>query len=85
MKIVDLCKIYNEGLNNETRALKNVNLQLNSKGLVFIVGKSGSGKTTLLNILAGLDTPSFGYVEDNGTIISTLSSSDLNWRVNSKR
>lgn len=78
MKIVDLCKIYNEGLNNETRALKNVNLQLNSKGLVFIVGKSGSGKTTLLNILAGLDTPSFGYVEDNGTIISTLSSSDLN-------
>lgn len=78
MKIVDLSKTYNEGIDNETKALKNVNLKFNNKGLIFIVGKSGSGKTTLLNILAGLDTPTSGFVEDNGTIISNLTPSDLN-------
>ena len=36
-------------------ALDNVNLKIEDKGLVFILGKSGSGKSTLLNLLGGLD------------------------------
>ncbi|MCB0626417.1 MAG: ATP-binding cassette domain-containing protein, partial [Saprospiraceae bacterium] len=42
-----------------------------------IVGPSGSGKTTLLNIIGGLDHPTEGYVEVNGTDISTLSDNRL--------
>ncbi len=35
--------------------LKDINLEFESKGLVFIVGKSGAGKSTLMNIIGQLD------------------------------
>ncbi|MGB0220300.1 MAG: ABC transporter ATP-binding protein [Sinimarinibacterium flocculans] len=37
-----------------------------------IVGRSGSGKTTLLSLLAGLDVPSAGEIELDGTRIDGL-------------
>lgn len=46
----------------EIYALKNVSLELPSRGLVFLVGRSGSGKTTLLNLLGGLDSPTSGEI-----------------------
>ena len=39
----------------QTRALKDISLDIGNRGMVFILGKSGSGKSTLLNILGGLD------------------------------
>ncbi|QTX02744.1 lipoprotein ABC transporter ATP-binding protein [Candidatus Phytoplasma luffae] len=39
-----------------TSALKNINLNLPNKGLIFILGKSGSGKSTLLNMIGCLDS-----------------------------
>ena len=65
IELRNVTKIYKTG-KEEVVALKNVNLTLPERGLVFIVGKSGSGKTTLLNILGGLDTPSFGGVYCDG-------------------
>jgi putative ABC transport system ATP-binding protein len=56
------------------------------KGLDFVVprgqfaaimGSSGSGKSTLLGLLAGLDTPSSGVVNLNGTAISYLPEDQL--------
>ncbi len=41
-------------------ALENINLLIEDKGLVIILGKSGSGKSTLLNILGGLDNQTNG-------------------------
>ncbi|MGO1502729.1 MAG: ABC transporter ATP-binding protein [Marinobacter sp.] len=53
--------------------LKGVSLEINRGESVAIVGRSGSGKTTLLGLLAGLDTPTKGTVELDGSIISRLS------------
>lgn len=78
MKIVDLYKTYNQGKENETQALKGVNLEFEAKGMVFIVGKSGSGKSTLLNILAGLDTPTTGNVIDGDLSLTEMSKEELN-------
>ena len=44
-------KVYRNKKGVKVQALKNIDLTLPSKGLVFIVGKSGSGKSTLLNLL----------------------------------
>src|SRR2546421_8944542 len=42
---------------NATMILKGVNLEINRKEYVSIVGASGSGKSTLLYLLGGLDRP----------------------------
>ena len=38
-------------------ALKDVNLEVPSRGIGGLAGPSGSGKTTLLRIIAGLEFP----------------------------
>lgn len=43
--------------------LSSVNLTINSGESIAIVGASGSGKSTLLSLLAGLDTPTEGYIK----------------------
>lgn len=65
MKLVDVEKIYNKGQDNEYIALRNVTIEFEKKGLVFIEGQSGSGKTTLLNIISGLDKPTTGTLEND--------------------
>ncbi len=57
----NVCKTYFTKA-EEVHALKDVSLELPSRGLVFLVGKSGSGKTTLLNLLGGLDKPTSGEI-----------------------
>ncbi|TVQ35215.1 MAG: ATP-binding cassette domain-containing protein [Wenzhouxiangella sp.] len=42
--------------------LKGINLNLNQKETLAIVGASGSGKTTLLGLLAGLERPTSGDI-----------------------
>lgn len=54
LEIKHLSKIY-KSKNIEVRALDDINLKIQDKGMVFILGKSGSGKSTLLNVLGGLD------------------------------
>ena len=55
IELKNITKIYKAKKTSETIALKNINLKLQDKGMVFILGKSGSGKSTLLNLLGGLD------------------------------
>ncbi|MEH2162326.1 MAG: ABC transporter ATP-binding protein [Nostoc sp.] len=46
----------------EVQALRSIDLDLDEKEFMVILGSSGSGKSTLLNILGGLDVPSSGSV-----------------------
>ncbi|MDR0831414.1 MAG: ATP-binding cassette domain-containing protein [Bacillales bacterium] len=56
LEIKNLSKTYVTKANVTTRALININLSFEEKGLVYILGRSGSGKSTLLNVMSGLDT-----------------------------
>src|SRR3990172_2279973 len=61
----------------EVKALNGVNLEVARGEWVSVMGPSGSGKTTLLNILGGLDQPSSGSLEINGTEVTGLSPKEL--------
>ena len=55
------------------RALDAVSIGVERGEVVGIAGPSGSGKSTLLHLLAGLDVPTAGTLELDGTDIEPLS------------
>jgi putative ABC transport system ATP-binding protein len=62
-------------------ALRRVDLEIGNGEFVAIAGKSGSGKSTLLNMIGGIDRPSCGSVEVDGTAIHELGENKLaKWR-----
>jgi len=54
MEVRNLTKKYYEGT-VESRAVDKVNLKVDEREFVVIMGASGSGKTSLLHLLAGID------------------------------
>lgn len=76
IEIVNLTKKY-VSKNNETIALKNINLIIQEKRLTAIMGKSGSGKTTLLKAIGGLDTITAGEIIVDGIDISKKKEKEL--------
>jgi putative ABC transport system ATP-binding protein len=58
-------------------ALRSVSLEVPRGELTAVMGPSGSGKSTLMHILAGLDRPTSGSVEIDGTEITTLKDNEL--------
>jgi putative ABC transport system ATP-binding protein len=71
IRVTDVWKYY-DGDGASTAALRGTNLCVAPGELIAIYGKSGSGKTTLLNVLAGLDRPSKGIIEIEGSNIEAL-------------
>jgi putative ABC transport system ATP-binding protein len=53
-------------------ALKPMDLDVPGGQLVAVHGRSGSGKTTMLNLVGGLDRPTAGRVELDGTEITNM-------------
>ncbi len=72
----NVSKTYHES-KIPVQALKDVDLEIRAGEFTAIVGPSGSGKTTLLNIIGGLDNPTTGLIEIDGTDISELKGSEL--------
>ena len=70
--VADLKKYYTVGPNT-VKALDGVSLDVKSGEFVGVMGRSGSGKSTLLNMLAGLESPTDGFLEIDGEPVGILS------------
>ena len=62
ISLKNINKTYISKSKQRVDALKDINLEIVDRGMVFILGKSGSGKSTLLNILGGIDNATSGEV-----------------------
>ena len=61
----------------DLKVLKGIDLSINEKEIVSIVGKSGAGKTTLLQLLGTLEKPSSGDILIQGENVSKLKEKEL--------
>lgn len=77
LTVKNVKKIFNEGSQSQSNALMGIDLSIGKEEFIVISGPSGSGKSTLLNIIGGLDAPSEGGVELEGTVITALGENDL--------
>lgn len=50
----------------EKEILRDINIKVDKKEFIGLIGFSGAGKSTLLKIIAGLETPTTGKVKLNG-------------------
>ena len=72
----DLIKVYRAG-KSEVIALRGLDMTVADGELVAVQGPSGCGKTTLLNLLGGIDRPTAGRIEVDGSNLVDLSDSEL--------
>lgn len=71
-----LCKTYGSG-ETAVHALADVSLDVRAGEFIVLLGASGSGKSTLLNILGGLDRPSTGELDFEGTRLTEAGDDEL--------
>ena len=76
LEIKNLKKEFKRG-NDTFFAVYNVNLSVNKKDFISIVGHSGSGKSTLLNLISGLLEPTSGEIFVDGKNIIGLKDKEI--------
>jgi ABC-type lipoprotein export system ATPase subunit len=76
IELRDVVKSYRKGSELVT-AVDGIDLEVQEKGLVAIVGPSGSGKSTLLHMLGAMDRPTSGRVAVAGRTMNDLSEREL--------
>ena len=79
-KILEVKNIekYYGNKSNLTKAIDNINFDVNKGEFVGIMGASGSGKTTLLNCISTIDRVTAGHIIINGEDITKLKGNNLN-------
>lgn len=58
-------------------AIANIDLTMDERSMVAVVGPSGSGKSTLLHLIGAMDQPTRGNVSVAGQMVNHLSQSEL--------
>ncbi len=74
---IPLLNVRDVSHNFDYPLFEDINLQLNQKQTIAIIGISGSGKSTLLNIFCSLLAPVSGEVLYNGQNIFNLNKNEL--------
>ena len=74
--ITNLTKTYIMG-QTQVRALRGVDIAIDTNEYVALMGPSGSGKSTLMNLLGCLDTPTEGHYLLDGKDVSRMEDSEL--------
>ena len=72
IQINSVGKIYPNG----TRALEDVNIEINDGEFVVLVGPSGCGKTTLLRMVAGLEDITEGEISIGNNVVNEVAPKD---------
>lgn len=72
----DLVKTYARA-SGQVRALKGIDCRFHKASLTAVVGPSGSGKSSLLRLIGGMDRPTSGEIDVEGTRVDSLSSGAL--------
>ncbi len=72
LRLTDVHRVHGDG-EAAVHALRGVSFTAYAGELVAVMGPSGSGKSTLLTIAGGLDQPTSGSVEVEGTDLVGLS------------
>ncbi|MDG5853738.1 MULTISPECIES: cell division ATP-binding protein FtsE [Clostridium] len=73
IKFVDVTKVYD----NNTLALKNVNLTIEKGAFAFLVGSSGAGKSTIIKMLFKEIEPTHGKLILNDTDVTNLNKNQI--------
>ena len=80
IEIKNLTRQFTKGGETLT-PLDAVNLTIEPRDFISLMGPSGTGKSTLLNLLVGIDRPTSGQIVVNGADITRLSRARLaDWR-----
>ena len=76
VQVRNLTRTYKQG-SLEVKALRGVDLDIESGEFTVLMGPSGSGKTTLLNQIGGLDLPDSGSIQVEGRELAGMSKGEL--------
>jgi multiple sugar transport system ATP-binding protein len=77
VKLEDIWKIYKEK-KKTVEVLRGINLEIEKRDFVVILGPSGEGKTTILRIIAGLLKQDKGHVYLRGKLADDMPPKDRN-------
>jgi putative ABC transport system ATP-binding protein len=75
-QLTSVAKVYRKG-RRTVRAVQDLDLTITAGEWLAIQGRTGHGKSTLLNLLGGLDRPTGGTIELDGTSLDTLPETQL--------
>ena len=72
LDIVNVEKTFNPGTINEKKALNGINLHLDERDFVTVIGGNGAGKSTMLNMVAGVYPVDCGSIVIDGVDVTRL-------------
>jgi putative ABC transport system ATP-binding protein len=75
-KLTGVTKLYHKG-RRTIPAVRDLNLVIEDGEWLAVQGRTGHGKSTLLNLLGGLDRPTEGTIELDGTDLGALRETQL--------